>query len=169
DVDVGEEVLPHVAPVAVRAVGRHRVVLVEVERRHRREVDFPRPVPPDQFAVDPQRGAPGGEPEHAAALGRYFAPDRVDDPLGEEGGEIVVVGNHERTDALPLARALDRDLGNRPRRSWRIGGHTGRIRQPTTTRQTGSAPAVACRNRTDIAYVDTRPPYACRRRPAEPP
>src|SRR5205823_1797719 len=107
DVHVGEEVLPHVAPVAVRAVGHHRVVLVEVERRHRREVDFPCPVPPDQLTVDPERGAAGGEPQHAAAVRSHPAPDRVDDALGEEGGEIVVVGDHERTDALALARALD--------------------------------------------------------------
>src|SRR5439155_979353 len=98
----GEEVLPHVAPVAVRAVGHHRVVLVEVERRHRREVDFPCPVPPDQLTVDPERGAAGGEPQHAAAVRNHPAPDRVDDALGEEGGEIVVVGDHERTDALAL-------------------------------------------------------------------
>src|SRR2546430_2760184 len=108
DVHVGEEVLPHVAPVAVRAVGRHRVVLVEVERRHRREVDLPCPVPPDQLAVDPERRTARGEPEHAPALRRDLAPDRRDDALGEEGGEIVVVGDDERADALALARALDR-------------------------------------------------------------
>src|SRR2546430_8514200 len=51
------------------------------------------------------RSAAGGEPQHAAAVRNHPAPDRVDDALGEEGGEIVVVGDHERTDALALARS----------------------------------------------------------------
>src|SRR5438270_495412 len=48
------------------------------------------------------------EPEHAPALRSDLAPHRLDDAVGEEGGEIVVVGHDERADALPLVRALDR-------------------------------------------------------------
>src|SRR5437879_945689 len=102
------------SPVAIRAISRAwRIVGTPHVSASRGTLTEPPtracagPVPLDQLTVDPARGAAGGEPQHAAAVRSHPAPDRVDDALGEEGGEIVVVGDHERTDALALARALD--------------------------------------------------------------
>src|SRR3989475_10060715 len=76
DVDVREQVLPHVAPVAVGAVRRHRVVLVEVEGHHAREIHLARLVPADQVPVDAERRAPPREAEHATSFGgRFPGPD----------------------------------------------------------------------------------------------
>ena len=108
DVHVGEEVLPHVAPVAVRAVRGHRIVLVEVERHDGCEVHLARLMPADQLTIDPEGRAAGGESQDAAALGGYLTADRCDDALRQQRSEVVVVGDDDGADALALARALDR-------------------------------------------------------------
>ena len=95
DVDLREEVLPHVAMVAVGAVGRHRVVLVEIERDDAREIDVPRLVPADQLLIHAQGRAARGKPEHHAALGAGLAVNDLDDPLGDRGGEVRVLGEND--------------------------------------------------------------------------
>jgi hypothetical protein len=107
DVHVGEQVLPHVAPVAVGAVRRHRIVLVEVEGDDAREVHGTRLMAADQLAVDADRRAAGGEPEDGVALRGRLAADYLDDAVGEQHDQVVVVGHDDAADALALARAVD--------------------------------------------------------------
>src|SRR5467141_864511 len=68
DVHVREEVFPHVPVIAVGTVGRHRVILVEIERDDARKIDVSRLVAADQLFVDTQGGAAGGE---VRVLGEY--------------------------------------------------------------------------------------------------
>ena len=64
DVDMVEEILVD-AEIAALLFGRaDRVELVEAEYRHVAEADDPLLVAFDQFAVQPERGAPGREPQH---------------------------------------------------------------------------------------------------------
>ena len=100
DVHVVEQVLPHVAPVAMGAVGCHRVVLVEVERHDLGEAHLALLVPRDQLAIDAQRRAAGGEPQHAAPLGRHLAVNHLDDALRDQRGQLVVLGHDDRAQAL---------------------------------------------------------------------
>ncbi len=111
DVHVGEQILPHVAPVAVRAVCAHRVVFVEVEGDHPREVEAAGLVAANQLAVHADRRAPRREPQHGAPLRRRFAVDHVDDAIGQQPHEIVVIRHDDGADALPVAGALDRREG----------------------------------------------------------
>ena len=121
DVDVREQILPHVAPIAVRAVRRHGIVLVEVERDDARQIDLARLVTADQLAVDTQRRAAGGEPQHAPPLGRRLSRDHLGDAVGEQHGEIVVVGHHDRGNALAVARTFDQARRSAPRGAARSG------------------------------------------------
>lgn len=57
DVDVSEEVLPHVGVVALWVVARQADVLVHVERLHVLERELAGLVELDQLAVHPQRSA----------------------------------------------------------------------------------------------------------------
>ena len=98
-----EQVLLHVPPEAVGARRRHRVILVEVERDDAGVVDLAGAVAADQLLIDPEGGAAGGEPEHAAALRRRFAADHLDDPVREQRGEVVVVGDDDGAQPLALA------------------------------------------------------------------
>ena len=118
DVHVGEQVLPHVAPIAVWAVGRHGIVLVEVECHHVREIDLARVMAADQLAVDAEGRAARGEPEDRAALGGRLLGDHLDDAVGHEQRHVVVVAQHHRADALAVTRSVERA----PRRARRLPG-----------------------------------------------
>ena len=114
DVHVREEVLPHVAVIAVGTVGRHRVVLVEIERDDAREIDVPRLVAADQLFIDAQRSTARGEAEHRAPLGARLPLNDLDDPLGHGGGEVRVLGKDDGAEPLAVARALDGRRGRPP-------------------------------------------------------
>jgi hypothetical protein len=112
DVDVLEQVLPHEPVVAVHAVGRHGVVLVEVEGHDVGEIEPFLAVHADQLAVDADRRRARGEPQHRA-LARATA---VTHDLGDARGDptrdrLVVFGDDdgqplESCERLqPLARA----------------------------------------------------------------
>src|SRR2546427_9114714 len=58
-----EQVLPHVAPIAVGAVRWHGVVLVEIERHDSREIHLAGLVATDQLPIDAQRSE-----EHTSEL-----------------------------------------------------------------------------------------------------
>src|SRR6185503_13616419 len=107
DVHVREEVLPHVAVIAVTRVRRHRVVLVQIERDDAGKIDVPRLVAADQLLVDAKRSAAGGEAEHGPAFGAGFALNDFDDAVRDRDGEIAVLGEHHRAQPLALTRALD--------------------------------------------------------------
>jgi hypothetical protein len=96
-----EQVLPHVPVVAVDAVRRHRVVLVQVERHHAGEVETLLAVHPDQLAVDTDRRAARREAEHRLpALGVAF-PDDLRDPFRDLSRDLVVVLD----DLMPPSRS----------------------------------------------------------------
>ncbi len=107
DVDVREQVLPHVAPVAVGAVRRHRVVLVEVEGHHAREIHLARLVAADQLPVDAERRAPRREAEHATSFGGRFPGDDLHDAVGQAQREVVVIRDHDGADVLAIPPAFD--------------------------------------------------------------
>ena len=83
DVHVVEKVLEHPAVVALRRVGRHRPVFVEVERDDVRQVEPVLLVQPDQFAVNVDGRMTGGQAEdRVLAFLRFFA-DEVGDAAGD--------------------------------------------------------------------------------------
>src|SRR5436190_1834620 len=107
DVHMREEVLPHVTVVAVRAVRRHRVVLVQIERDDARKIDVARLMAADQLFVDTERRAAGRETEHDPALRPCLALNDFDDALGHRDREVRVLGEDDRTQPLALTRAFD--------------------------------------------------------------
>ena len=109
DVHMREEVLPHVAAVAVGTVGRHRVVLVEVERDDARKIDVAGLMAPDQLFVDAEGSAPRSEPQDRSTFGAGLALNDLDDPFGDREGEVRVLGKDDGAESLALARALDRE------------------------------------------------------------
>ena len=94
--------------IAVGAVRRHGVVLVQIERHDAREVHLTRLMAADQLTVDPEWGAPGGKPQHAAPLRGRLASDHLDDVIGEPQCEVVVIRDDDGRDVLAIARTLDR-------------------------------------------------------------
>ena len=84
DVHVLEEVLPHVAVVAVGVVERDRVVLVEIERDNAREIDVAGLMTADELPINAERGAPGGETKYRLASGASRAADDFDDAVGDQ-------------------------------------------------------------------------------------
>ncbi len=108
DVHMREEVLPHVAVIAVGAVGRHRIVLVEIERDDAREIDVARLMAADQLLVHPQRGAACGEPEHRPALGAGLALNDLRNAVGDRERQVAVFRKDDGAESLAVARALDR-------------------------------------------------------------
>ena len=107
DVQMREEVLPHVAVVAVGTVGRHRVVLVEIERDDAGKIDVACLMAADQLFVDPEGSAPGGQPQDCSTLGPGLALNDLHDPLGDGEGEVRVLGKNDGAESLALPRALD--------------------------------------------------------------
>lgn len=107
DVQMREEVLPHVAVIAVRALGRHRVVLVEIEREDPRKIDIARLVAANQLFVDAEGGAAGREPEDDPAFGSRLAVNDLDDPLGHERGQVLMLVENDGAKALTIASAFD--------------------------------------------------------------
>src|SRR5690606_38790626 len=103
DVDVLEEVLPHVAAEAVDAPGVHRVVLVEVEGHHVAEVEPLLAMAPDQLAVDPDGGAAGRETEHRSTTHRSLLLDDLRDPRRDHQRDLLVLQDTDR-DALEAVR-----------------------------------------------------------------
>ncbi len=122
DIHVLEKILPHVPVIAVGAVGRHRVVLVEIERDDVRKIDVAGLVAADQLFIDPEGRAPRRETEHRTALGARLALNDFDDPFGDGGGEVGVLREYDGPEPLAVARALDGRRGRRPRRS--LGHYT---------------------------------------------
>src|SRR5207249_2460904 len=83
------------------------VVLVEVERHYPREIHLARLVAADQLPVDAERRAPRRETEHAPPFGGRFPGDDLRDAVGEAQREVVVIRDHDGTDVLAIASALD--------------------------------------------------------------
>src|SRR5712671_1083836 len=124
DVHVREEVLPHVAVVAVGTVGRHRVILVEIERDDVRKVDVAGLMTADQLFIDAEWRAAGRETKHRAPLGARLALDDLDDPLGDSGGEVRMLGEDDGAESFAIARALDGRRGRPARRGGSLGHYT---------------------------------------------
>jgi hypothetical protein len=95
DVYVRKKILPHVPAVAVRAIGRHGVVLVEIERDDTRKIDLARLMTADQLFVHAQRGAAGREAEDCATFGLGLALNHVDDAVVDRHREVGVFGKDD--------------------------------------------------------------------------
>jgi hypothetical protein len=119
DVDVREQVLPHVPVVRVDAVRRHRVVLVQVERHHVLEGEPLVPVEADQLAVDADRRRSGGEAQHGALPRGLPLADQGRDALRDEAGDPLVVVHDDRPYALAARTRRD---ARRPATLVRIAG-----------------------------------------------
>src|SRR5207247_10729923 len=103
DVHMREEVLPHVAVVAVGTVGRHRVVLVEVERDDARKIDVAGLMAPDQFFVDAEGSAPRSEPQDRSTFGAGLALNDLGDPFCAREGEVRVLAQVDGAESLAAA------------------------------------------------------------------
>ena len=104
DVHVVEEVLPHEPVVAVQALGRHRVVLVEVEGHDVGEIETCLAMQADQLAIDANRRGAGRKPQHRALPGIAAAADDLGHAPGDPAGDVVVrLGHDDRNPFLTLA------------------------------------------------------------------
>jgi hypothetical protein len=105
DVHVVEEVLPHVAVVALRVVGREAQVLVEVEGGDPGEVQSFLPVHPHERVVQAQGSGARGETEDEIGLPPQSARHEPRRPAAQV---LVVGGDDDKHDAPPiLAQAHD--------------------------------------------------------------
>ena len=140
DVHMVEQVLPHVAVVAVDAPGPHREVLVEVERDDVRKVESFIPMESDELPVHPDGGRAGRETEHGVATVPGPLAHERGDAAGHLGRDAVVVRQHADRQALPPR------VGG----SARIGAGHG---LPATSLRALSVPAAARSGRTG-PYAD---------------
>ena len=76
DVDVPEKIFLHEKPIRLRVRRGQPDVFVEVERGDAAEIEALGPVEPDEFLIEPERRATGGEAEDGV---RFFADDAGDD------------------------------------------------------------------------------------------
>ncbi len=111
DVDVVEEVLAHEPVVALQAVRRHRVVLVEVERDDVREVEPVVAVEADEAAVDADRRRAGREAEHELLPERAALDGHVGDAARDLRGEVCGRLEDEHRQALALGALADGKRG----------------------------------------------------------
>src|SRR2546425_906242 len=86
--------------VAVKALGRHGVVLVEVEGHDVGEVETFLPVEPNQLPVDSDRRRAGRKPQNGPFSGIAPTPDQVGHAPGDPPGEVVVRGLHDNGDTF---------------------------------------------------------------------
>lgn len=75
------------------------------------EAHLAAPVAGDRLPIDAERRAAGGQAEHTATLRGSIPADHLDDAVGEECGEVVVLGDDHRAQALTIARAFDGSHG----------------------------------------------------------
>jgi len=107
EIDMVEQVLAHEVVVALRLVGRDRVILVEIERDDIREAQALFLMEPHQFLVDVNRRGTGREAEHGEAAFVFALANQCRDLGGDLArGGLGLAVNHER-DPLP-ARRLQR-------------------------------------------------------------
>ena len=88
-------------------VRRHRVVLVEIERHDVPEAQSLFLVHPDQLPVHTDRRRAGGEAEHGACARRVLLADQRRDARRDDVGDVLVLVEHERRDALALDGMLN--------------------------------------------------------------
>jgi hypothetical protein len=116
DVDVIEEILPHVPVIAVDAVRSHRVVFVEVERHNVRKVELFLAMHAYQLAIDADRRAAGGKPEHRVPARRPSLPDDLGDSPGDGARDLVVLDDDDFDSFLVRRSHSDKMKGNRRQR-----------------------------------------------------
>ena len=102
DVDALEKMLVHVVVIALVALPRKALVLVEVDRLDGREVDIALVVPVGQLGVDTLGRRAGGQPEHAVGLHDHL---RGDDVGGLAAHVVVVLRNVYSHGRFPLFAA----------------------------------------------------------------
>ena len=95
NIDLVEEILPHVAVVAVDAVRPHRIVLVEIERHDVGEVQTLLAVEPRELAVDPDRRAAGCQSENCARACLSSLDDDVGNSPRYPARDFVVLGDND--------------------------------------------------------------------------
>jgi hypothetical protein len=116
DVDVIEQILPHEPVVAVDAVRRHRVVLVEIERDHVGEAQSFLPVASNQLAVNANWCGSRRETEYGMPTFLGASTDQVRHLVGNQTGHLrVAVGNHNRNAFVGHDGTIHERCGNRDR------------------------------------------------------
>ena len=85
DVDVAEKIFPHEIPVGLVVRAGETDVFVEVERGDAAEIEALVAVEPDEFLIEAERGAPGGEAEDGVG---FFADDAGDDFGAEDAADF---------------------------------------------------------------------------------
>ena len=112
NVDVAEKRLVHPAAIAVRVVGRHRVVFVEVEGDDARKIEPRVLVQPNQLTVQPDRRRARGQAEHRGPVRRVVLADQALDHQRHMARRLGGGGKDERGDF----------------RVWKIVGSHGKAR-----------------------------------------
>src|SRR4029079_17456375 len=103
DVDVVEEVLPHVPVVAVDAVGPHRGVLVEIEGHDIREVESFLAMHADELAIHANWRAAGREPQDRGFPLTPAEMNHFRDSPRDYFGNVIVVSD-DNTDSFTNLR-----------------------------------------------------------------
>ena len=90
DVDVAEEIFPHEIPVGLVVRAGEADILVEVKGRHAAEIEPFVAVETDEFLIEAERGAAGGEAEDGVG---FFADDAGDDLGTEDAADFGAVAD----------------------------------------------------------------------------
>ena len=150
DVDMREQILPHEAMVGVDALVRHRVVLVEIERRDVTEAEPLLAMHTNELAIHADRRRSRCESEHGRlARGVLLAYQRRN-AIRDEPSDVLVIVDDERPNPLETGR----DVGD--------------TRRPASRRAIAGLSFSATASRrtpvTDSAIVPVRRRTSCRSR-----